>query len=221
MKFHKTPKSERTKYEYAIIDEKGKKKVLDTIIPGKKGVTEVDVKHLHSIEDYEVDRNVASLHLMTPSQLKRERREWKQLFVQKFKKENGRAPYLEELKKAQDVAFKPNTFLSIEAVQDDFGDKASIFADESQITDFDTRDAIKERIYSLIRNFSDKEIKIFNLYFLLEEKNKTRVAETVGVSDTYVRKVIKKIRATFESDQFLKDFYHSSSDLPKNHRLRT
>ena len=221
MRFRKTPQSARTVYVYETVNEKGVRKTIDTITPGKDGVTEVDVKHLHYIEDYETECNIASLHFMTPAQLKRERRQWKQEFTQKFKAENGREPYLEELKKAQETEFKPYCFLSIESIEEDLGDKSSILAVESRISDFDTRYAIKEKIDSLVRNLSDKELQIFNLYFLLEEKNKTRVAEAVGVSDTYVRKVIKKIRAIFEADEFLKDFYLASSDLPRNHRLHT
>ena len=61
MKFKKTPLHKRSIYTYTFYDEKGEKQSV-TLRPGENGVTEMDIKMLHSFDDSEIYYNLKECH---------------------------------------------------------------------------------------------------------------------------------------------------------------
>lgn len=57
MKFHKTKAPERGTYKYTFYDENGKAQPV-VVKVGVDGVTEIDIKTLHSLDDHEVYNNI-------------------------------------------------------------------------------------------------------------------------------------------------------------------
>ena len=57
MKFRKTPQSQRSTYTYTFYDADGFERKL-TLRPGENGITEMDIKMLHSMDDAEVYSNL-------------------------------------------------------------------------------------------------------------------------------------------------------------------
>lgn len=81
MKIHKTRNDERETYIYRFSD--GTKVELN---PGEDGVTEVDIKKLHALDDSEVYYNKKNLR---PERTKEEKVEidaWKKEFISDLKK---------------------------------------------------------------------------------------------------------------------------------------
>ena len=64
MRLKKTNKTNRTTYTYAFTDTDDKGKTFirkQTLRPGEDGVTEIDIKLLHSLDDREVYINIPTL----------------------------------------------------------------------------------------------------------------------------------------------------------------
>lgn len=213
MRTHKTPTSARTEYTYEFAD--GTKVTLS---PGRDGVTELDIRELHRLDDREVENNIRNSHPERTTEQKEAINTWKEEYSRLIEEKYGYAPNATDIQAAADIAFPPNWNFSLDEVQEKFKDKTSIFADESQNATDEYQAEIKERITFLLEDLTEREKEIYHLV-VEEGLKKYEAGERLGISDSYVSRVMKKIEAIIASDEILKKLHFSGSDFTSNHRL--
>lgn len=198
MKFKKTSTAKRGTYK--LFDDDGH--FITEYKPGKDGVTEVDILNLHKMDDHEVyinnkDRWLPKDCMPVYEQMKAE-------FIEKFKEEHGREPRKNEIP-------KPHCqYISIDAQitpsGDELGDSSRLEAELAVYDDFgDGSDAVI-RLKEIIAAMPEKWQQVYRLFYL-EGHNKTQIGKMLGVSESYVRQLIKKIKAAIANDEILKKIY--------------
>ena len=208
MPYHKTKESERTKYVYAF-GKNGCRKIV--LLPGKDGVTELDIKRLHSWDDYEVDRNYANWKVPRTEEEKKVIKTWTEEYCRLFEDRYGYEPNREDLKAAVAARFPMNWHLSLDEVDDEFKDKSTIRFDESQEREEEFRETVRDRIETLLEGLTEREKDIYELVVLKEMKKK-EAAALLGISDSYVSRVMKKIEGILRNDKVLQKIYGAGSD---------
>lgn len=214
MRFHKTYKSCRTTYTYEFGDGTD-----FTLRPGEKGVTEFDIQLLHRLDDREVENNVASCKPPRTDKEKEEIKSWKKAYKQSFKEKYGYVPCNADVDFAVQEMHPKNWNLSLDWEMELYSDKSTIIATEQLSVDENEKNAIKDKIEYLIRNNSEREKQIFRLY--IKTQNKEKVGKILGISGSYVGRVVNKIIPIIEKDKFLRNFFDFGSDLSKKDRLET
>ena len=217
MPYHKTKESERTKYVYAF-GKNGCQKIV--LLPGKDGVTEVDIKRLHSWDDYEVDRNYANWKVPRTKEEKKVIKTWTEEYSRLFEDRFGYEPCKADLKAAVEDKFPPNWHISIDEAEERYKDKFEMRLDEAATREETFRKAIHDRIIELLEGLTDREKEIYRLV-VTEEMKMKEAAAVLGISDSYVSRVMKKIRAILESDKFLRKNYGLGSDFDEVNRHET
>lgn len=76
MKIKKTPSDKRINYTYAFTRNDETDNAV-TLYPGKDGVTEVDIKYLHALDDAEVYQNLKAAHRYTTPGEKAAMKDWR------------------------------------------------------------------------------------------------------------------------------------------------
>lgn len=197
MKFKKTNKENRETYK--LFDDDGN--FITEYKPGKDGVTEVDILNLHKMDDHEVYINNKDRRL--PEWYKPAFDVWKENFIKSFKEEYGREPYRSEIPKAH------RQYISIEsqitANGDELGDSSWLEAELAVYDDADESDAVT-RLNEIITAMPEKWQQVYRLFYL-EEHNKTQIGKILGVSDSYVGQLVRKIEAKIANDEVLKKIY--------------
>ena len=95
MKIRKTNKKDRGVYKYTPTERTEKGAYVEktiTLKPGENGVTELDIKMLHSFDDSEVYYNLKNVRAERTKEEKAEIEKWKQKFVGDFKERYGYEP---------------------------------------------------------------------------------------------------------------------------------
>lgn len=122
MRIHKTNQKDRSVYNYktTVRTEKGEyvEKTM-TLKPGENGVTELDIKMLHSMDDSEVYYNLKNIRPERTKEEKAEIEVWKQKFVGDFKERHGYEPNKYIIEDAVNYAFPRNYNLSLDFDADD------------------------------------------------------------------------------------------------------
>ncbi len=128
MKFHKTPRSKRSTYTYEVYDADGIKLPSIVIRPGEEGVTEVDIKALHALDDSEVYYNLKASKPRTDTELKNKREEWRAQYIEEFIKKYGYSPHPKDVEDAVKERFPKNWTESLEKLQEsnDDADKSAL-----------------------------------------------------------------------------------------------
>ena len=97
MRLRKTRQEERTTYTYTFTNADGNEERV-TLKPGENGVTEADIKMLHSFDDSEVYYNLKNLKPKRTEEEKAEIEKWKKEYINNATKERGYAPTDDEVK---------------------------------------------------------------------------------------------------------------------------
>lgn len=214
MRFHKAFKSERSVYTYVFTNNDRTQKVV--IKPGEKGVTEVNIKMLHYMDDYEVERNIATHREEITPEKKKEIKLWTEDFIRKYEVLHGYKPCDCDLKYYVRQKFPPLWIESIEDMQRVHDDKLEELTDEH--CNPEQEDFIKDRIEVLLGGLSSRDYEIYERVLLYEE-SKTKVAKDLGISDSRISQIAKEITKILASDEILKKFFTKTSDFTKNDRL--
>jgi len=213
MKTHKTPTSARTEYTYEFAD--GTKVTLS---PGKDGVTELDIKELHRLDDREVECNIRNSRPERTSEQKEVVNAWKEKYSRSFEERYGYTPNATDIQAAADIAFPANWNISLDEVGEKLKDKTNIICDKSWNATDDYQEKIEERIAFLLEGLTGREKEIYRLV-VKEGLKKYEAGKILGISDSYVSRVMKKIRAIIEADEIIKKLHLSGSDFSSNRRL--
>lgn len=198
MKTKKTPTAKRGTYK--LFDDDGH--FITEYKPGKDGVTEVDILNLHKMDDHEVYINNKDRWL--PKDCMPMYEKTKAEFIEKFKEEHGREPRKNEIPKPH------RQYISIDAQitpsGDDLGDSSRLEAELAVYDDVDDESDAVIRLNEIIAAMPEKWQQVYRLFYL-EGHNKTQIGKMLGVSESYVRQLIKKIKAAIANDEILKKIY--------------
>lgn len=198
MKYKKTPTAKRGTYK--LFDDDGH--FITEYKPSKDGVTEVDILNLHRMDDHEVYINNKDRWL--PRECMPMYEQMKAEFIEKFKEEHGREPRKNEIPKPH------RQYISIDAQitpsGDDLGDSSRLEAELAVYDDANDESDAVIRLKEIIAAMPEKWQQVYRLFYS-EKYNKTQIGRMLGVSESYVRQLIKKIEAAIASDEILKKIY--------------
>lgn len=198
MKTKKTPTAKRGTYK--LFDDDGH--FITEYKPGKDGVTEVDILNLHKMDDHEVYINNKDRWL--PKECMPMYEQMKAEFIENFKEEHGREPRKNEIPKPH------RQYISIDAQittsGDDLGDSSRLEAELAVYDDANDESDAVIRLKEIIAAMPEKWQQVYRLFYS-EKYNKTQIGRMLGVSESYVRQLIKKIESAIANDEILKKIY--------------
>lgn len=194
MKIRKTRSDERTMYVYRFADE-----TKVELKPGKDGITEVDIKKLHALDDSEVYYNNKNLR---PERTKEEKAEidaWKQEFISGFKKSHGYEPNEDLLKGEVEERFPRNYNLSL-----DFDNDGDIDPDKRLIATIKSKDMNEEFEWSehmedILSLLTDKQRLVIKLMYV-DGYKQSEIADLMNISSVAVKKHLDKAKDTIKNN---------------------
>ena len=194
MKIRKTRSDERTTYVYRFADE-----TKLELKPGEDGITEVDIKKLHALDDSEVYYNNKNLR---PERTKEEKAEidaWKQEFISDFKKSNGYEPNEDLLKGEVEERFPRNYNLSL-----DFDNDGDIDPDKRLIATIKSKDTNEEFEWSehmedILSLLTDKQRLVIKLMYV-DGYKQSEIADLMNISSAAVKKHLDKAKETIKNN---------------------
>lgn len=211
MKLHKTPQNQRDTYSYQFYDADGNPEPRITIQPGKNGVTEVDIKRLHALDDSEVYYNIKSRRPEENELQKKQKAAWRERYISDFIAEHGYEPHEQDVANAVNEAFPKgwvaslNEILDGEKNRDGCGDKSSVLA--GLCTSDDSGGSPQtERLRELIAGLTEKEQMVYRRVLIEGEKQKT-VAVDIGLSPMRISQIVQKIQHLIAGDKTLQSFF--------------
>lgn len=190
MRLRKTRQEDRSTYTYKFYDEKGNVEKF-IIRPGENGVTEVDIKILHALDDSEVYYNLKNLRPEPTKEEKAEMKRWAESYINNAIKERGYAPTDDEVKDAVKERFPRNYNLSLDY---DFGedgedtdfDKSSLMYHAA--LGVDTEESYETlRVRELMEQMTEKQRVALKLT-MLEERTLEEAGDIMGISPKNVKK---------------------------------
>lgn len=203
MRIHKTNQKDRGVYKYTTTQRTEKGEYVEKIIvikPGENGVTELDIKMLHSMDDSEVYYNLKNLR---PERTKEEKAEidvWKKEFISDFKKSNGYEPNEDIVKGAVEERFHRNYNLSL-----DFDNDGEIDPDKRLIASIadkksDGKPEWLDHIEDLLSLLTEKQRLVIKLMYE-DGYKQSEIADLMNISSAAVKehldKAKKKIKNNF------------------------
>lgn len=209
MKTRKTNSNNRTtyKYTYFVPNKSGgyDEKTLE-IKPGENGVTEADIKMLHSMDDSEVYYNNKNLRPTRTAEEKAEIKAWKEEYIRRFNLKHGYEPNKDDVEYAAEEHFPRNYNLSLDFDADgELEVDKSHFAEALSTTDdygFITNDygfEMSEEMENAFSTLTDKQRQVIRLMFF-GGYTQSEIASMLGISSAGVKKhldkALEKLRKT-------------------------
>lgn len=190
MKIFKTKEANRTTYTYTFTNADGNEERV-TLKPGENGVTEADIKMLHSFDDSEVYYNLKNLRPKRTEEEKAEIEKWKKEYINNATKERGYAPTDDEVKEATKEMFPSNYNLSLDYVfgnddSDTDMDKSRILHQATTSTEEKVDSPETLRIRELISKLTEKQKNVVQKVWF-EEMSFTEVAKETGTSPANIK----------------------------------
>lgn len=194
MKIRKTRQDKRSTYRYPVqvSDGKGGYRTENrTVRAGEDGVTEVDIRIIHSLDDSAVYYNNKNLR---PERNEREKElieNWKKKFIADFKQEFGYDPNKYELKDAVTEAFPKNWNLSLDWEMDDDNGSDKSYIEKAASVELEHSNSKKDRLYEVMETMTDKQRVVLRMV-KLEDRTLTEVAKILETSVANVKKHLDK-----------------------------
>lgn len=200
MKIHKTNQKDRVVYKYTTTElTKDGKYVEKTVIikPGENGVTELDIKRLHSLDDSEVYYNLKNARPERTKEEKAEIEVWKQKFISDFIERHGYEPNKYIIEDAVKDAFPRDYNLSL-----DFDADGDIDADKrliASIADKESNEKFEwsERMEDVFSLLTDKQRLVINLMYV-EGYKQSEISDLMNISPAAVNKHFNKAKKIIE-----------------------
>ncbi len=207
MKIYKTKQEKRGVYTYPInvqIGDENCKTSYITIKPNENGVTEADIKLLHSLDDSEVYYNNKNMHTTRTDEEKAKIRDFKKKFSDDYLKKNGYKPNKDELEYAIKDAFPVNWNASLDwTLENESGKDKNRLISET-CTYMEESDTVSERLFEVMETLTDKQRDVLKLV-KLEGYTLTEVSEILGTSIPNTKKHLDKALKYIENNYFKKN----------------
>lgn len=202
MRIHKTNQKDRSVYKYTTTERTEKGAYVEKTIklkPGENGVTELDIKILHSMDDSEVYYNLKNARPERTKEEKAEIEVWKQKFVGDFKERHGYEPNKYIIKDAVNDAFPRDYNLSL-----DFDADGDIDPDKRLIASISDKESVEmfewsERMEEVLSLLTDKQRLVINLMFV-EEYKQSEIADLMSISSDAVKKHLDKAKEIIKNN---------------------
>ncbi|EPI50659.1 MULTISPECIES: RNA polymerase sigma factor [Gardnerella] len=209
MRTRKTNSNDRATYKYTscVRNEDGSySEETIEIKPGENGVTEADIKMLHSMDDSEVYYNNKNLRPTRTAEEKAEIEAWKEEYIRRFNLKHGYEPNKDDVEYAANEHFPRNYNLSL-----DFDADGELEVDKSYIAEaLSTTDDYgfsgddygsewSEEMEHAFSTLTDKQRQVICLMFI-EGYTQSEIASMLGISSAGVKKhldkALEKLRKT-------------------------
>lgn len=209
MRTRKTNSNDRATYKYTscVRNEDGSySEETIEIKPGENGVTEADIKMLHSMDDREVYYNNKNLRPTRTAEEKAEIKAWKEEYIRNFNLKHGYEPNKDDVDYAAEEHFPRNYNLSL-----DFDADGELEVDKSHLAEaFSTTDdygfitndygfEMSEEMENAFSTLTDKQRQVIRLMFI-EGYTQSEIASMLGISSAGVKKhldkALEKLRKT-------------------------
>lgn len=209
MRTRKTNSNDRAAYKYTscVRNEDGSySEETIEIKPGENGVTEADIKMLHSMDDSEVYYNNKNLRPTRTAEEKAEIKAWKEEYIRRFNLKHGYEPNKDDVEYAAEEHFPRNYNLSL-----DFDADGELEVDKSYIAEalsttddygFITNDygfEWSEEMENAFSTLTDKQRQVIRLMFF-GGYTQSEIASMLGISSAGVKKhldkALEKLRKT-------------------------
>lgn len=209
MRTRKTNSNDRATYKYTscVRNEDGSySEETIEIKPGENGVTEADIKMLHSMDDREVYYNNKNLRPTITAEEKAEIKAWKEEYIRNFNLKHGYEPNKDDVDYAAEEHFPRNYNLSL-----DFDADGELEVDKSHLAEalsttddygFITNDygfEMSEEMENAFSTLTDKQRQVIRLMFI-EGYTQSEIASMLGISSAGVKKhldkALEKLRKT-------------------------
>lgn len=202
MRIHKTNQKDRGVYKYTTTQRTEKGEYVEKIIvikPGENGVTEQDIKMLHSMDDSEVYYNLKNARPARTKEEKAEIEVWKQKFVGNFKERHGYEPNKYIIEDAVKDAFPRDYNLSL-----DFDADGDIDPDKRLIASISDKESVEmfewsERMEEVFSLLTDKQRLVINLMFV-EGYTQSEIADLMSISSAAVKKHLDKAKKIIKNN---------------------
>ena len=202
MRIYKTSKKERGVYKYTTTERTEKGAYVEKTIklkPGENGVTELDIKILHSMDDSEVYYNLKNVRPERTKEEKAEIEVWKQKFVGDFKERYGYEPNKYIIEDAVNDAFPRDYNLSL-----DFDADGDIDPDKRLIASISDKESDEmfewsERMEEVLSLLTDKQRLVINLMFV-EGYKQSEIADLMSISSVAVKKHLDKAKEIIKNN---------------------
>ena len=202
MRIYKTSKKERGVYKYTTTEKTEKGLYVEktiTLKPGENGVTELDIKILHSMDDSEVYYNLKNVRPERTKEEKAEIEVWKQKFVGDFKERHGYEPNKYIIEDAVNNAFPRDYNLSL-----DFDADGDIDLDKRLIASISDKESDEmfewsERMEEVLSLLTDKQRLVINLMFV-EGYTQSEIADLMNISSAAVKKHLDKAKEIIKNN---------------------
>ena len=202
MRIKKTDQNERGVYQYSfqIRTENGEYATRKVVLkPGEYGVTELDIKMLHSMDDSEVYYNLKNARPERTKEEKAEIEVWKQKFISDFTKRYGYEPNKYIIEDAVNDAFPRyyNLSLDFDADGDIDPDKRLI----ASISDKESGEMFEwsERMEEVLSLLTDKQRLVINLMFV-DGYKQSEIADLMSISSAAVKKHLDKAKEIIKNN---------------------
>ena len=202
MRIHKTNQKDRSVYNYTTTERTEKGAYVEKTIklkPRENGVTELDIKILHSMDDSEVYYNLKNIRPERTKEEKAEIEVWKQKFVGDFKERHGYEPNKFIIEDAVNDAFPRNYNLSL-----DFDADGDIDPDKRLIASISDKESDEmfewsERMEEVLSLLTDKQRLVINLMFV-EGYKQSEIADLMSISSAAVKKHLDKAKEIIKNN---------------------
>ena len=196
MRIHKTNQKDRGVYKYTTTQRTEKGEYVEKIIvikPRENGVTELDIKMLHSMDDSEVYYNLKNARPERTKEEKAQIEKWKQKFVGDFKERHGYEPNKYIIEDAVKDAFPRDYNLSL-----DYDADGDIDPDKRMIASISDKESDEmfewsEHMEEVLSLLTDKQRLVINLMFV-EGYKQSEIADLMSISSAAVKKHLDKAK---------------------------
>ena len=202
MKIRKTNKKDRGVYKYTTTERTEKGAYVEKTIklkPGENGVTELDIKMLHSMDDSEVYYNLKNVRPERTKEEKSEIEKWKQKFVGDFKERHGYEPNKYIIEDAVKDAFPRNYNLSLDFDADGDIDPDKRFIATIADKSLDESVGWSEHMEEVLSLLTDKQRLVINLMFV-EGYKQSEIADLMNISSAAVKKHLDKAKEIIKNN---------------------
>lgn len=209
--FQKTNRKDRSTYKIRYFCEETNREQIYVLRPGENGVTELDIRLLHQMDDNEVDNNIKNHRPNVKAEQKAQIAAWCEEYIAKFAAQYGYEPHPTDVKAAAAERFPRNWCYSIDALMDGDGeddgpgDASSILASVA-FNPYEDEPKHISRLHDIVAEMPEAWQDIY-AQVIVGGMTNTAYARLHGKTEGAVRKTVSKIQKRIAEDELLKKLF--------------